>query len=122
MSIRADVVALIDPFLDGRVSADDEPRGGMEFPYALVMDHLTEGPYLKGDRRAMAWRRTLQVSVFQTQADEDDALLDDILNALDGADLTRAMHLSVSGSTRVPDPDPGTVQHAITCSVTRLRG
>lgn len=121
MTIRADVVALIDPFLEGRVAADDEPRGGMAFPYALVMDHLSEGPALRGDRRAMAWRRTVQVSVFQTQAEEDPDILDAILDALDGATITGAMHLSVTGSTRVPDPEPGTVHHAITCSLARPR-
>ena len=121
MTIRSDVVALLDPLLDERVSADNLPRGGMEFPYALVRDHLTENPALKGDRRAMAWRRTIQVSLFQTQADEDPDLLDSVLDVLDGATIVGAMHLAVTGSTRVPDPDPGVVHHAITCSAVRPR-
>lgn len=121
MTIRSEVVALVDPFVEGRVASDDRPRGGLEFPYALVMDHLTQSPALRGDRRAMAWRRTVQVSVFQTQADEDEALVDDILDALDGARIVGAMHLTVTGSTRLPDPEADTVHHAITCSATRLR-
>lgn len=121
MTIRADIVALVDPFVDNRVSADNEARGGMEFPYILVLDHLTENPALRGDRRAMAWRRMIQVDLFETLADEDPDLLDAVLNALDGAAITGAMHLSVNGSTRVPDPDPGTVHHAITCSLARPR-
>lgn len=121
MSIRSEIVARVDPLVDGRVSADDKPRGGLEFPYILVRDHLTEGPALKGDRRAMAWVRTVQVSLFQTTEDEDADLLDQVLDVLDGATITRAMHLSVQGSTRVPDPNPAVVHHAITCSLARPR-
>ena len=121
MSIRASVVALLDPLFAGRVSADDEPRGGMEHPYALVMDHLTETAALRGDRRAMAWRRTVQVSVFQWMATEDPNLLDNVLEVLDGATIVGAFHLRVDGSTRTPDPDPKVVHHAITCSLARPR-
>lgn len=121
MTIRSTVVSLLDPLFSGRVSSDDEPRGGMEFPYALVMDHLTESVALRGDRRAMAWRRVVQVSVFQRTPNESHALVDSVLAALDGAAVPGAWHLRVTLSTRVSDPDPKVVHHAITCDVARPR-
>jgi hypothetical protein len=111
----------MDPLFAGRVSSDDEPRGGMVFPYALVIDHINEGVAIRGDRRAMAWRRTVQVSVFQRTATEDPALLDSVLNALDGATVPGAWHLRVDSSTRAADPDPKVVHHAVTCSLARPR-
>lgn len=121
MTIRSSVVALLDPLFSGRVSSDDEPRGGMTIPYALVMDHLTEAPALRGDRRAMAWRRVVQVSVFQWMAEEDPTLMDGVLAALDGASIAGAWHMRVDSSTRVADPNPKVVHHAVTCSVARPR-
>ncbi len=121
MSIRSSVVALLDPLFSGRVSADDEARGGMTIPYALVMDHLTENPVLRGDRRAMAWRRVVQVSVFQWMATEDPTLIESVQNVLDGATIAGTWHLRVDSSTRAADPNPKVVHHAVTCSVARPR-
>ena len=121
MSIRSDIVDLLDPIVGGRVAADEEPRGGLDFPFIRIVDHMTEAPAIRGDRRAMAWRRQIQVSLFQRLEEEDPELLDEVLGVLDGATMTTAMHLSVQSSTRVPDPEPSVVHHAITCSVARLR-
>lgn len=121
MTIRSEIIALLDPMFARRVSGDVVPRGGLDYPNARVLDHLTEGVALRGNRRAMAWRRTVQVDVFQRLDDEDPVLLDEVLAALDGAAITGAMHLSVVASLRSPDPDPGVVHHAITCSLARLR-
>lgn len=121
MTVRSSVVALLDPLFTNRVSADNEPRGGMTFPYVLVFDHVSENPALRGDERTMAWRRTLQVDLFQTMAAESATLLDQVLGALDGAKITGAWRLRVVGSTRTPDPDPAVVHHVVTCSVARPR-
>lgn len=122
MSIRSEVVLLLDPLFDGRVASDSLPRGGLAFPYASVFDGVTENPAIKGDRKALAWRRTFQVDVFETLAGEDALLMEMVLAVLDGARVG-GMHVSVVGSTRLTEPEPGagTVHHAVTCSVPRPR-
>lgn len=124
MSVRSEVVRLLDPLLEGRVSSDNEPRGGFRHPYVLVSDALFENPGLKGDRRVMAWRRTFQVDLFELLQDEDPLLLDMVLAVIDGATAEGTTHLAVQGVVRVPEPEPaaGTVHHAITCTVARPRG
>lgn len=120
MSIRTEVIDLLDPLLAGRVAADRLPER-MNFPAAAVIDSITEVAELRGDGRAGAWRRLMQVDLWERTGRESAVLLDQVLNVLDGARLTEGLRLSVSSCNRIPDPDVKIVHHAITASVARLR-
>lgn len=121
MSVRSEVIALLDPVFGGRVYGDAIPAGGMEFPYAGVPDHLSENPALRGNRKVLAWRRTGQVDVWEAIDDEDPGLLDAVIEAIDGRPVSGAFHLSVLSSMRMVEVDPGVVHHAVTYSVARPR-
>lgn len=121
MSIRSEVVRLLDPVFNGRVYGDQVARGGLAYPYAGVLDHVTEAAAVKGDGRVLAWRRMVQVDVWQRAGEEDPNLLTAVVDAVDGVRVEGAYAVAVQSSTRTMDPDPDVVHHAITCSVARPR-
>lgn len=121
MSIRSEFVRLLDPVFGSRVYADAVAPGGLAYPYAGVLDHLSEVPAIKGNGRALAHRRLVQVDVWQLAEDEDPLLLDAVHDALDGVRVDGAYAVAVQSSNRVYDPDPKVAHHAITCSVARPR-
>jgi hypothetical protein len=121
VSVRSEFVRLLDPVFNGRVYADEVARGGMDYPYAGVIDHVTEAVAMKGGGRVMAWRRLVQVDVWQRTGTEDPDLLTAVVDALDGVRVEGAYAVAVQSSLRTTDPDPGVVHHAVTCSVARPR-
>lgn len=117
MSTRSEFVRLLDPVFGGRVYSDAIAPGGLTYPYAGVMDHLSQTAAVKGDGRALGRRRLVQVDVWQLVEDEDPALLEAVDNALDGVRIEGAYAVAVQSSNRMYDPDPKVVHHAFTCSV-----
>ena len=120
MTVRAEIIAILDPFLDARVYTDEVPED-TPMPYAALLDDISFVPTLKGDARAMAWRRLIQVDLWETAADESEDLHEDILGALDGAQVTGGTHLSVQSSIRAYEPDPKYVHRALTIEVVSRR-
>lgn len=119
MTIRSEVIDLIDPLVGGYVSADRNEV--TVYPQITVLDHISEVAELRGDSRAQAWRRLVQVDLWQKTDDESPVLLDELLDVLDGAQLDDGLRVAVTSSNRVPDPDLALVHHAVTCRVARLR-
>lgn len=90
------------------------------FPYAVILDPISNPPALSGDARTLARRRLLQIDLWQTAANEDDSLVDDVVTALDGVRV-EAGRLKVQDTVMVPDDDPETVHHAVTLSVPTIQ-
>lgn len=117
MTVRSEFVRLLDPVFNGRVYADVTARGGLGYPCAGVIDHVTQSPAIKGDGRALARRRTVQVDVWQLAEEEDAEVVRAVEESLDGVRIEGAYAVAVQSSARVYDPDPKVVHHALTCSV-----
>lgn len=119
MSIRSEVVAALDPIFDRRVAADESPPAGLSRPYARVVDEVSEVPQVVGDSRAIAWRRTVQVDVYEWES-ADRYLADDAVDALDGLRMRAGLRLRVQGRSRLVDPELGGRRTVLTCTVSRL--
>lgn len=124
MTTGGDVKAILDT-----VSALTEtyrqahvPDGAV-FPYASFLDPVSQVPALSGDARTLAFRRLLQVDLWQTREGESDALLDAVVLAIDGADAATGFRLRVENVVLVPGPeeDEGIIHHAITVALSRVR-
>lgn len=119
VDVPATVVGLLDPIFGGRVGTD---RGlKLDPPNAIVLDHLNETSAQKGDAQVLAWDRLFQVDVWQSYADEDPTLVDQVIAVLDGAKVPGGFGIRVSDSQRVPDTDANLIHIAITCRLARLR-
>lgn len=120
MSIFSEVKALVDAtdvlqtYRSGYVPDD------AAFPYASIIDPISNATALAGDGRLLARRRLLQVDLWQTEEDLDLDLLDAVLDAIDGASITSGFGLRATDSVLVDEPDD-IIHHAITVSVVRLR-
>lgn len=112
---------LLDPILgQDRVWSDRLPDG-TELPAAAILPDIGSAAALQGDAQTKAWRDLGQVDVWQAYQDEDDTIVREVVNALDGAELDGRHRLRVTSADRVPDPDLTLVHHAITVSSARLR-
>jgi hypothetical protein len=103
-----------------RVWADSAPVN-CQYPYVTFNDAVTVAPDLIGDTAIMAWRRTVQVDLWQNSTQEDPALFTGLVAALDTsiADPSRGVvyRCRVSDTQRIPEPSADTTHHAITLTV-----
>lgn len=92
-------------------------------PYASFLDPVADVPALSGDARTLARRRTVQVDVWTDEGADADAIIDVLVDALDGAATTDGIRLRVVDVTLVPGPEAeeDIVHHAITVQTPRLR-
>jgi hypothetical protein len=92
------------------------------FPYASILDPVSEVPALRGDARTLGRRRLIQVDLWteESLAVDSDALVDAALSVLDGAGLTGGGRLYVQNVVLVPDEVAALVVHyAFTLSTAR---
>lgn len=121
MSIRSEATAVLDPIFEGRVTADEVPKGGLGFPYCRFIDNITENDIMRGDARSMASRRTVQVDVYQTLEDETDDIVDRVRDNLDGHAAQAGLRFVWTNTVRLPDNEANLVQHSLDFGIVRLR-
>ena len=56
-------------------------------PYCIIFPDSADTPVLKGDEKVIARKRLLQVSLWQTYGDQNDDLVKELRNLLDGQKL-----------------------------------
>lgn len=113
--VAIDATAVTTTYRDGYVPDD------AVFPYASILDPVSDAVLLSGDARTIARRRLLQVDLWQREGAEDVTLPDTIANALDGLNVTDGMRLRHVDTQRIPEAEDDVVHHALTLSVVRLR-
>lgn len=126
MTIGADVKALIDNAATGLTAVYREGwvPDDAQFPYGSFLDPISDTPVLSGDAETLASRRLIQVDVYQDEATEDDALVDKVIQAVDGKkSATTGWRFRVMDVTQVPaeEDDEDVVHTALTISTVRLR-
>lgn len=121
MTILAEVKALLDPVAPlAAVYRMGWTPEGAAFPYATILDPISNAVALEGDARTLARRRLLQVDLWQEADSEDDTLPDDVAAALDGVPLASGGRLRVLDVALVQDEgDADVVHHAVTVSIAR---
>lgn len=123
MSLRSETVAAVRTVAEiGRAVFADEYPEGEQPPYVVVRDRISEAPALTGDSKAMAFRRLIQLDLWEFWDVATDALPDAIVGVLDGLSTQAGTRLRLQGSTRVQDPDLDLVHTTFTFEVVRLRG
>lgn len=122
MTVIADLLGLLGP-VDGLTTAfrQDQENDLAVFPYATVLDPISQVPALQGDSRALAVRRLLQVDIWQDSAAFSAQLVDDVEIALDGVAITSGFRFRVVDTNEIPEPEQGVTHHAVTVSIVRLR-
>lgn len=120
MSIFSATKALVDATAVTMTYRSGEVPDDAVFPYASILDPVGDAPALEGDARTLAFRRLLQVDLWQTIEGEDVTLLEDLIDVLDGAPLADGFRLRVSDANVIPEENE-IVHHAITVSAVRLR-
>ena len=121
MTLLAEVKALLDPIdpLAAVYRAGWVPEGAA-FPYATILDPISNAVALQGDARTLGRRRLLQVNLWQDREAEDDSVLDAVVAALDGTALESGGRLRVLDANVIPDEGDGdVVHHALTVSIAR---
>lgn len=85
------------------------------FHYVTVTQVSPIAPDLEGDGVPLADAGSVQVSLWETRAGEDEDRIDAIVAALDRVAVGgRALRGRVTGTLRLPDPDTDLIQHATT--------
>ena len=90
------------------------------FPYITVLDMIYDVPALSGDCSTIARTRGVQVDLWQKSADEVVTLAEQLVDALDGANLTanqRVHGARGADCQRIDDPNPQIIHHAITLNI-----
>lgn len=97
---------------------EDEP-----LPIVTFNEQISQNVPLRGDgARPLAYRRLVQVSLFQKADDEDDSLISTLISALDAATLSdtteHVLGCTLVDCQRLYEEQDEIVQHAITLQVT----
>ena len=124
LQIPTDIKAALEGVtaLGGRIGLDTK-RENETYPNVTMVPNVSVNPALRGDQRTLARSHQGQVDLWQATADEDDALLEDVLAVLDGISMTRSaglLRLQIAGWQRLVDPDYEVIHHAITYTVAAL--
>lgn len=90
------------------------------FPYASILDPLSEVPELEGDAETKALRRTWQLDLWQKEEEEIDGLPEQVVDLLDGTKTTSGYRLRIVDLRLIQEEDD-IVHHAITGDLVRLR-
>lgn len=110
--------------VSGRCWQDNAPTKAT-LPYVVIDDSITAGPALEGDGAMLKVRREIQATLFQNGQEYDAALIQSLVDTLDGASLTptsgRVYGCRVPGWNRLREPDTNIVSVALTISVSHDR-
>lgn len=113
--VRAEVVSWGQ--VSGRVFRDFAPESPT-FPYVVISVVTPMTAVTQGDGLVSARETSLQASLWQKLADEDQELATSLAQALDGADISvgtgRVYGCRVPDTTRLVDRSDKVVQHALT--------
>jgi hypothetical protein len=122
VSLRAAVIAALDSLLGDKVYDDEVPEGTPR-PYAQVMPDVALVGDQRGDgAKAAAWRRSVQVSLFEDLGAESESLKLSVIAALDGhRPGGGTFRLIVESAPRLEDPDYHIVHTPITVGAVTLR-
>lgn len=117
------LIAAVDVPLSARVYRFGEVPARTTRPYATVFALPGATPELRGDGgRVIADTWTYQVSVWQDiGAGEDDAIVGEVIAAVEAARHPSGFRFIVSSVSGIPDPDEELRQDALTVDVTVLR-
>lgn len=97
-------------------------------PYMTYNDYISAVPDLKGDGKAIAFGRTMQINLWQKPSTEDPTLLSALVSHLDGASLTvaganQSPRIAVSSFSRLEEPyEAELVHHQITIEIAHVVG
>ncbi len=123
VSIGAEVKTLVDTTAVTETYRAGYVPDSAAFPYASFLDPVSDAVALEGDAQTLGRRRLLQVDLWQREAAFDPALVDAVVQAIDGAKIASAFRLKVTDVQGLP-PDPGDqadiIHHALTVSAARL--
>lgn len=120
MTIIAELKALIDTVPGLTLVFALGENQNPDFPYVTILDPISNVPALQGDARTLARRRLIQVDIWQAEGGYSEAIVDQVVEVIDGAGGTLGLRYRVVDSAMVPD-DEDVVHHALTVSTPRLR-
>ena len=90
------------------------------YPYITIFDELGNTPALIGDQTVLARTRLVQVSLWQLRQSENTAIIDEVVAALDNANLSAnkfVYGVRVSDIQRAFNSEDDTILHAVTLNV-----
>jgi hypothetical protein len=90
------------------------------YPYITIFDELGNTPALIGDQVVLARTRLVQVSLWQLRQSENTAIIDEVVAALDNANLSAnkfVYRVRVADIQRAFDSEDDTILHAVTLNV-----
>lgn len=127
LTIEEAVASLIKTtdIVGGRVWKNDVVPENPTWPYVTFLGPVSLVASLEGDGKAQAYRRMVQVDLWQKERDEDSTLLTALTRALDGAALPaadqRAWWVRLFDVQRIDDERPNIVHHALTVRINHER-
>jgi hypothetical protein len=90
------------------------------YPYITIFDELGNTPALIGDQVVLARTRLVQVSLWQLRQSENTAIIDEVVAALDSANLSAnkfVYRVRVTDIQRTFNSEDDTILHAVTLNV-----
>jgi hypothetical protein len=118
-AIRTVLVDAAITAISSRIYRDIAPPE-TTYPYVTISDEITNQPVLLGDKQVIARNKQLRVNLWQLRTDENVALIDEIVAALDSVDLTANQYVfgvRVFDIQRQFDAEDDTILHAVTLNV-----
>lgn len=114
--------ALIDATItevSSRIYRDIAPPEST-YPYVTIADEVTNQPVLLGDKRVIARNRQMRVNLWQVRTQENVAIVDEIVLALDSVNISAnqdVFRVRVFDIQRLFDSEDDIVLHAVTLNV-----
>ena len=90
------------------------------YPFITITDEISNQPVLIGDQNVLARNRQVQVSLFQIRTSENVDIIDEVVQALDTANVSAnktVFRVRVLDIQRIFESDDDIVQHAVTLNV-----
>ena len=90
------------------------------YPFITITDEISNQPVLIGDQNVLARNRQVQVSLFQIRTSENVDIIDEVVQALDTANVSAnktVFRVRVFDIQRIFESDDDIVQHAVTLNV-----
>lgn len=90
------------------------------YPFITITDEISNQPVLIGDQSVLARNRQVQVSLFQIRTSENVDIIDEVVQALDTANVSAnktVFRVRVFDIQRIFESDDDIVQHAVTLNV-----
>lgn len=90
------------------------------YPYVTISDEITNQPVLFGDKTVLARNKQVRVNLWQLRTAENVNIIDEIVQALESAEITANQHVfrvRVFDVQRLFDSEDDTILHAVTLNV-----